>query len=455
MADLINIDLGRRSRRLRVDTLVKLRWLALLGQAIALVVTYFGLGFSLPLGPCLLVIAASAWLNIWLRLRFGRIDRLEDAPAAAMLAYDILQLTALLYLTGGIENPFSILYLAPIMISAVSLSGRITLYLTVLMVAAVSGLTLSHYPLPWFPGEHLELPLIYDAGIWVAIVLGAAFIAIYASRVAVEARKLADALAATELVIAREQHLTQLDGLAAAAAHELGTPLATITLIVKELQKQLPAQDPLEEDLTLLAQEVDRCRAILGKLNSLGEDSGDILDEMSVGLLIEEVASPHRDFGLRISVVKNGQGPEPVCHRNPGILYGLGNLIENAIDFAASEVRILAQWTPDQVTMIIEDDGPGFSPDVIGRVGDPYVTTKKDRRAKSEEGSGLGLGLFIAKTLLERSGATVTTENLQPPETGAVITITWDRAAFESGAKGFRGGAEAAAKLNAELGPRA
>ncbi len=156
MADLINIDLGRRSRRLRVDTLVKLRWLALLGQAIALVVTYFGLGFSLPLGPCLLVIAASAWLNIWLRLRFGRIDRLEDAPAAAMLAYDILQLTALLYLTGGIENPFSILYLAPIMISAVSLSGRITLYLTVLMVAAVSGLTLSHYPLPWFPGERLR-----------------------------------------------------------------------------------------------------------------------------------------------------------------------------------------------------------------------------------------------------------------------------------------------------------
>lgn len=455
MADLINIDLGRRSRRLRVDTLVKLRWLALLGQAIALIVTYFGFGFSLPLGPCLLVIAASAWLNIWLRLRFGRIDRLEDAPAAAMLAYDILQLTALLYLTGGIENPFSILYLAPIMISAVSLSGRITLYLTVLMIGAVSGLTLSHYPLPWFPGERLQLPLIYDAGIWVAIVLGAAFIAIYASRVAVEARKLADALAATELVIAREQHLTQLDGLAAAAAHELGTPLATITLIVKELQKQLPANDPLEEDLTLLAQEVDRCRAILGKLNSLGEDPGDILDEMSLDLLIEEVASPHRDFGVRISIVKNGQGPEPVCHRNPGILYGLGNLIENAIDFATSEVRIVAQWNPAQVTIIIEDDGPGFSPDVIGRVGDPYVTTKKDRRAKSEEGSGLGLGLFIAKTLLERSGAIVTTENLELPRTGAVITISWERAAFESGAKGLRGeGAETPAKFNAELRPR-
>jgi two-component system, sensor histidine kinase RegB len=435
MAELINIDLGGRSRRLRVDTLVTLRWLALLGQAIALVVTHFGLRFSLPLGPCLLVIAASAGLNIGLRLRFGRIERLEDVPAALILAYDTLQLTVLLYLTGGIENPFSVLYLAPIMISAVSLSGRITLNLTLLMIGAVTALTFRHYPLPWFPGEQLQLPLIYDTGIWVAIVLGAAFIAIYASRVAVEARRLADALAATELVIAREQHLTQLDGLAAAAAHELGTPLATITLIVKDLQKQLPASDPLEEDLTLLAQETGRCRAILGKLASLGGDAGNILDEMSLSLLIEEVAGPHRDFGVHISIVEDGQGPEPACLRNPGILYGLGNLIENAIDFAASEVRIGAKWNAARVAMVIEDDGPGFSPDVVGRVGEPYVTTKSDRRAKTEEGAGLGLGLFIAKTLLERSGAIVKTENRVPPLSGAVVTILWERAAFERGAK--------------------
>lgn len=437
MAELINIDLGRRSRRLRVDTLVKLRWLALLGQVVALIVTYFGLRFSLPLGPCLLVIAASAWLNIGLRLRFGRTDRLEDVPAAAMLAYDILQLTALLYLTGGIENPFSMLYLAPIMISAVSLSGRITLILTLLMIAAVSALTFEHYPLPWFPGEQLNLPLIYDAGIWVAIVLGAAFIAIYASRVAIEARKLADALAATELVIAREQHLTQLDGLAAAAAHELGTPLATITLVARDLQKQLPAADPLAEDLNLLTQEAGRCRAILGTLTSLGGDGGDILDEMSLDLLLEEVVSPHRDFGVRISILKDGQGPEPVCRRNPGILYGLGNLVENAIDFAATEVWIASRWDAARVTIVIGDDGPGFSSDVVGRVGDPYVTTKIDRRAKSEEGSGLGLGLFIAKTLLERSGATVKAENREPPATGALITISWERAVFERGAKGL------------------
>jgi two-component system, sensor histidine kinase RegB len=435
MADLINIDLGRSSRRLRVDTLVKLRWLALLGQTIALLVTRFGLRFSLPLGACLLVIAASALLNTGLRLRFGRTERLEGMPAAMLLAYDILQLTALLFLTGGIQNPFAVLYLAPITISAVSLSGRITALLTLLMIAAVTALTFEHYPLPWFPGVQLQLPFIYDAGIWVAIVLGAGFVAIYASRVAIEARKLADALAATELVIAREQHLTQLDGLAAAAAHQLGTPLATITLVVKELQRQLSTGHPLEEDLGLLAQEADRCRAILSKLASLGGDSEVILDEMSLGVLIEEIIIPQRDFGVRISVAEDGSGPEPVCRRNPGILYGLGNLIENAIDFADSEVQVLAKWSPAQVAIAISDDGPGFSPGVADRLGEPYVTTKSDRRAKTEQGSGLGLGLFIAKTLLERSSATVKTENRAPPAKGAIVTVTWERNIFEQGTK--------------------
>jgi two-component system sensor histidine kinase RegB len=435
MADLEKIDLGRRSRRLRVDTLVKLRWLALIGQAIALIVTHFVLHFSFPLALCLLVIAVSAWLNIGLRMRFVRTDRLDDQPASAMLGYDILQLTALLYLTGGIENPFSMLYLAPIMISAVSLSGRITATLTLLMIAAVTALTFWHLPLPWFEGESLELPMIYSAGMWSANVISAAFIAIYASRVAVEARKLGDALAATELVIAREQHLTQLDGLAAAAAHELGTPLATITLVVRDLERLLPADGPFAEDVALLSQEIGRCRSILGKLASLGEDAGGILDEMTLGLLLEEVVGPQRDFGVLISVVKDGEDREPVCRRNPGILYGLGNLIENAIDFAASKVLITAKWNAAMVRVIIEDDGPGFSPHVVARIGEPYVTTKIDRRAKTEVGAGLGLGLFIAKTLLERSGAIVSTENCTPPKSGAVITISWPRTSFERDAK--------------------
>lgn len=446
MVDSMALDLGRRSRRLRVDTLIRLRWLALCGQTVAVLLVHYGLRFPISIGLCLLVIAVSAWLNIFLRLRFGRSDRLQDGPAALMLAYDILQLSVLLYLTGGLNNPFSLLFLAPIMIGAVSFSGRITFGLTVLVIAAATVLTFVHQPLPWFPGERIELPFLYSAGIWCSISVGAVFIAIYASWVAEETRKLADAFAATELVIARERHLTQLDGLAAAAAHELGTPLATITLVVKDLQKQLPKLGPFEDDVALLGQEVARCRGILGKLTSLDEDSSDFLGSMSLSVLLEEAVRPHRDFGLTITVEKEGVGPEPVCRRNPAMVYGIGNLIENAIDFARAEVTVRARWTAATVEVAIEDDGPGFSIEVMGSLGEPYVTTKKDRRAKSEEDSGLGLGLFIAKTLLERSGASVTPTNRAPPYTGARITIRWPRAEFEHERHGraFHGKGEAA-----------
>jgi two-component system, sensor histidine kinase RegB len=435
MFDAPNIELGRHARRLHVDTLVKLRWLALLGQATALLFTYFALGFSLPLGPCLLIIAVSVVLNVALRVRYGQVDLLDERPAAAILLYDILQLTALLYLTGGIENPFSMLFLAPIMVSAVSLSGWMTMLLTTLTIAAASMLTVAHYPLPWRPPQSFELPFLYAAGVWAAYVVSAAFIAIYASLVALESRKLADALAATELVLAREQHLTQLDGLAAAAAHELGTPLATVTLVVKDLEKQLGSSGPIADDIALLAQEVARCRNILGKLTSLGSDDGNILDEMTLSLLLEEVVVPQRDFGVKIAVVEDGQGRQPVTRRNPAILYGLGNLVENAIDFARSEVRVAARWDENMVKLVIEDDGPGFSSEVLGRIGAPYVTTKTDRRAKTEEGAGLGLGLFIAKTLLQRSGAIVSCANAPPPKSGARVSIVWQRAQFERGAK--------------------
>jgi two-component system sensor histidine kinase RegB len=433
MPDLSDIDLGSHARRLRVDTLVRLRWLAIAGQSAAVLGTYFGLGFNLPIGPCLLAIAVSAALNLTLRLRLSRTHRLADGPAAALLAFDILQLSALLFLTGGIENPFVMLFLAPVMISAVSLPGRLTLALAALMIACATGLTVEHMPLPWYDSEHLALPLLYRVSIWVALVLGAAFIGIYAARVAEEARRLGDALTATELVLAREQHLTQLDGLAAAAAHELGTPLATIALVTAELRKQTPQNVSMKDDLALLAQEIARCRTILGKLTSLSEESDGVFDRMKLGQLIEEVVDPQRHFGVEVKVSQNGEGPEPVCLRNPGLMYGLGNLVENAIDFARSEVCIQASWSAQAVTVMIEDDGPGFAPDVLAHLGEPYFTTRTDRRSKIEEGSGLGLGLFIAKTLLERSGASVKMANAEVPNTGARITVRWSRELFERG----------------------
>ena len=431
MQDISNIGLGRHARRLRLDTLVRLRWLAVAGQTGAVAFIHFGLAFPVPVALCVLVIAASAWLNIGLRLRYPINQRLEDRPAAFLLAYDILQLSVLLFLTGGLDNPFALLFLAPVMISAVSLSARLTLYLGGLTITAATALMFFHWPLPWGPAEGLKLPFLYSEGIWTAIALGTGFVGVYASRVAEEARRLADALTATELVLVREQHLTQLDGLAAAAAHELGTPLATITLVVKELGALLPKTGPVGDDLALLTQEIGRCRAILGKIASLGHEDAGVLESLTFSDMIEEVVTPQRDFGVAVRIEKRGEGPEPTITRNSGVLYGLGNLIENAIDFARSEVVIEALWNREFVTAIIRDDGPGFPPEIFSRIGEPYVTSRGNRRAKSEEGSGLGLGLFIAKTLLERSGATVITGNVSLPQTGAHIAIRWPRRSFE------------------------
>jgi len=437
MLNLPPTDAPSPEGRIRVDTLIRLRWLAIAGQAAALFITHFGLGFPVPIALCIAALAASIWLNIGLRLRYVVNHRLADREASLLLAFDVLQLSALLYLTGGLENPFALLFLAPVMISAVSLSVYRTVILMVLMIVSATFLAFVHRPLPWHPDHELALPFLYIAGIWLALVLGAVFITFYAFRVAEEARRLSDALTATELILAREQHLTQLDGLAAAAAHELGTPLATITLVVKELRRLLPPEGPVAEDMELLTTELQRCRTILGKLTSLGNEPARHWDQLTLPQLLEETVAPARNFGvdIQVQIQEDGSldGNSPSCRRNPGILYGLGNFVENAVDFAKTEVKVTAAWTADQVRISIEDDGPGFSAEVLAKLGEPYITTRgSDRRHKSEAG-GLGLGLFIAKTLLERSGATLAMGNATPPATGARISIRWPRVEFERG----------------------
>jgi len=431
MNDHYRTDFGLSARRLRLDTLTGLRWLAIAGQSAALLLTYFGLGFKFPLLAAFVTVTVSIAVNLLLRTAFSANKRLDDRTAANLLGYDTVQLSALLYLTGGLENPFAILFLAPVIISAVSLPTVFTLILMGVMIVSATFLAVFHYPLPWYGDRPLQLPILYVFGNWVALILSAGFVAVYASRVAGEARLLADALSATELALAREQHLTQLDGLAAAAAHELGTPLATITVVVKEVGGQLPEGSPLKDDINLLSQEVKRCRDILGKLTSLDEGSGSAWNSLLLTHLLEEVVDPSRDFGVDINVSKKGIGSEPLCSRNPGIIYGLGNLIENAVDFAASQVRIVASWDSASVRIEIKDDGPGFAQEVLGRLGEPYVTTRANRKAKTEQAPGLGLGLFVAKTLLERSGAKMSMTNAESPKSGARVTIEWQRTELE------------------------
>ncbi|MFI5014803.1 MAG: ActS/PrrB/RegB family redox-sensitive histidine kinase [Hyphomicrobiales bacterium] len=414
---------------LRLRTLVRLRWMAILGQTIAVAVVYFGLGFRMPITLALAAILASALLNIGLGLRLPMSHRVSDRVAAALLAADIIQLAVLLYLTGGLENPFAILFVAPVLISAMALAPERTLALGVMTGVAVTVLALVHEPLPWYEGTTNGLPYLYRLGIWTAIMLSLAFTGVYAWRIAKEGRDLAQALAATELVLAREQHLSQLDGLAAAAAHELGTPLATITLVAQELQRIGPKEGPIAEDVTLLRDEVQRCRSILSKLTTLSQSGAGPWEVMSLHHLLEEVISPQRAFDVRIETRLEGVGPEPSTRRNPGILYGLGNLLDNALGFAAKTVIVEAAWDSASVTVRIKDDGQGFPPDILSRVGEPYVTTRGGDAEGIDAESGLGLGLFIAKTLLERSGATLAATNLA--NGGALLTVVWPRQVFE------------------------
>jgi two-component system sensor histidine kinase RegB len=417
-------------RHVRVDTLVRLRWLSIIGQTVAVLFVKFGLEFDLPIWGCLSVIALAAWLNVALSLRYRRAQRLEADRAAWLLAFDTGELAILVFLTGGLENPFSFFMLAPVLISATVLPPRVTLALGAFAFLATTLVAIFHYPLPWTSEDAPIFPAAYLFGMWLSMVLAVFFIGIYAWQMAEESRQLVNALAATELALAREQHVSQLDGLAAAAAHALGTPLSTISVIARELERGMPPDSPHAEDVRLLREQTQRCREILGKLNELSGESEPFFDRVTLGALLEEVALPHRDFGIAVDV-RIIEGAQPEVARNPAILYGLGNLVENAVDFATERVEVRGEWNEDEVTVVIGDDGPGFAPEVISRIGEPYVRSRRRRRRYASDETGLGLGFFIAKTLLERSGARLHFINRALPSRGAVVTVRWPREDFE------------------------
>jgi two-component system sensor histidine kinase RegB len=432
MSDDAASDFRHPHRYVRLDTILRLRWLAALGQLTAIFVVARGLEFSVPVIPCVAIVGVSALLNLALQVAFNPMQRLEPVYAAALLALNIVELAGLLFLTGGLQNPFSFLFLAPVLISAAVLPIRLTIGLGLLAVTCASALVFFHLPLPWDSEDPLVLPPIYLFGVWLSILLAIGVTSLYAFQATEEARKLSDALAATELVLTREQHLTQLDGLAAAAAHELGTPLATIFLISRELEKTVDGKDPLAADLRTLREQAQRCRDILAKLTQLSS-SGAPFDRMPLSTLIEEAVAPHRDFGVAIKVrLAVAATREPVGARNPAILYGVGNILENAVDFARTTVEVDAWWNAETVEIVISDDGPGIAPDMLKRIGEPYLSRRPGADEPQSGRTGLGLGIFIARTLLERTGAKVSFSNRTFPDHGAVVQIVWPRARFEA-----------------------
>src|SRR6516162_2641470 len=384
MIDIAASDFRHPRRHVRLDTILRLRWLAALGQLAAIFIVVQGLEFDLPIVPCLVIVGLSVAVNLVL------------------------------------QNAFSFLFLAPVLISATALPVRMTIALGVLAVACASVLVFFYMPLPWDAEDPLVLPPIYMLGVWLSIVVAIGVTSLYAFQVTEEARKLSDALAATELVLAREQHLTQIDGLAAAAAHELGTPLSTIVLISRELERALADNGVLASDVKMLREQAQRCRDILAKITQLSS-TGAPFDRMKLSTLIEETVAPHRELGVTIKVrIAVAGSKEPIGRRNPAILYGVGNILENAVDFARATVEVNAWWNKETVEIVISDDGPGFAPDILKRIGEPYLSRRRGAEEVPSEHSGghsgLGLGVFIARTLLERTGAKVSFANRTFPD---------------------------------------
>jgi two-component system sensor histidine kinase RegB len=425
------------NNRLRLHTIIRLRWVAVLGQLAALSIVAFGLGFYVPVGACLTVIALSAWLNVFLAVWYPSRHRLSVSYATGLLVYDILQLATLLFLTGGMDNPFAMLMVAPVTVSSATLPLRNTIALGLLALASAAVLVVFHEPLPWYPGVELELPVIYKIGAFAALCVSTTFIGLYAWRLTKEGRQMSAALTATDVVLAREQKLHALDGLAAAAAHELGTPLSTIVLVTKELEHTVPNDSPIYEDIALLKAQALRCREILQKLTRHPGEEDPMHARVRVRAMLEEAAEPYFSDKVAIEIsaspVSEAQPDvrrQPEVERRPGVIYGLGNLIENATEFAKSRVEVTATWSAGGLVVIIADDGPGFPAEIMDNIGEPYVTTRPAEREDGvldEDSTGLGLGFFIAKTLLERSGATVSLSNRTRGGPGAVVTVSWPR----------------------------
>ncbi|MFY0659677.1 MAG: ActS/PrrB/RegB family redox-sensitive histidine kinase [Shimia sp.] len=431
------LNTNRRSNWIRLRTFIMLRWIAICGQIVALLVAQFGFHLELYYGLCYMAVGVAIIGNLVATFVFPENKLLTERENMAMLLFDVLQLSFLLFLTGGLHNPFSFLVVAPVSIAASVLPIRSAVFLGCLTVALVSVLLEFHIPLRTDNFFILRVPDVFLFGNWAAIVIALFFSSLYSRRVVSEMSSMGEALAATQMALAREQKLTDLGGVVAAAAHELGTPLATIKLTSAELMEELEDHPDLHEDAALIRQQADRCRDILRSMGRAGKDDLH-LRKAPLSTVIEEAAEPHMGRGKEIIFDHYDLLDGPEILRRPEIIHGLRNLIQNAVDFSKTSVWVETECATESVSVRILDDGPGYPTHLIGRIGDPFVRYRKSAKdVKKRPGyEGMGLGLFIAKTLLERSGAEISFANgssilVEHAEgadrCGAVVEVIWPR----------------------------
>lgn len=422
-------------------TLVWLRWIAIAGQICAVLMAVYGFGISLAVGPISCAIGASVILNLVSATLTPRNRRLTEREAMMMIGFDILQLGVLLILSGGLNNPFALLILAPVTVASTVLPLRSTVILGLITVILVTVMGVVNLPIRLPDGNTLSLSDISVFGTWVALLIGLFFLTVYARQVTSDTTSMSEALVATQMALSREQALTDLGGVVAAAAHELGTPLATIKLVSTELMDELSEQPEQRGDVELIAAQVDRCRDILRSMGRAGKEDL-LIRQAPLETVIKDASDPHLNRGKNVTFElhppQDGPADQPMIHRRPEMIHGLRNLIQNAVDFAHSSVVVTISWTENGIDIGITDDGPGFSHSVLDRIGDPFVRRRRAGGNPDRPGyDGMGLGLFIAKTLLERTGAELTFANgrvnaREYAHRGAIVHVKWPRATIET-----------------------
>lgn len=436
-SELLSSD--RRSNVVRLRTIILVRWIAIVGQVSALLMAQYGFGLQIEYGLCYMVVGVSVVGNLISIFVYPESKLLSETENMFMILFDILQLGFLLFLTGGLNNPFSFLIVGPVTIAALVLPIRSAVLAATLAIVIVTLLLQFHLPLRMQEFFILRIPDVFLYGNWGAIVIAILFSSLYSRRVVTEMASMTDALAATQMALAREQKLTDLGGVVAAAAHELGTPLATIKLTSSELMEELHDHPDLHEDAALIRQQADRCRDILRSMGRAGKDDLH-LRRAPLSTVVEEAAEPHMDRGKQVFFEHLNLVGSPEILRQPEIVHGLRNLIQNAVDFAKTTVWVETEWDDDRIYVRIMDDGRGFPSHLIGRIGDPFIRKRRSDKDRSQRPGyeGMGLGLFIAKTLLERSGADLTFANggneipdQNDDDLGAIVEVAWPQSKFQ------------------------